>query len=174
MLAASGLLILAACASPPPAEPKGDMLAAPEEIASFNPPPAPQDPPPVPLDVAAERCREAQARGTPPLSPPSPRGLTPLVRDAPPYPLRGLAAEVEGRCDMTFDVAADGLVVPDSIVAECSSEIFVEVSIRAVERWCFAPAAADGDPGGWPGVRGPLRFDLSEEAPVTPAPSKTP
>ncbi len=161
LLAAGGLLALAACAAPP-AEPKVN-LAALEEIAN---------PPPLPLEVAAERCREAQTRGT--SASPARPGPTPIIRTMPNYPSGSLMRELEGSCTMTFDVASDGLVDAGSVVAECTDEMFVEPSIRAVERWCFAPASADSDPEQWSGVRSLLRFDIANDDPPVPTapPSK--
>jgi len=67
----------------------------------------------------------------------------PIVRIPPIYPPRALERGLEGYCGMQFDVGTDG--IPLNVRANfCTNNIFETNSIRAVERWRYAPRAENG------------------------------
>lgn len=87
---------------------------------------------------------------------------TPLVRIPPEYPRQALAEELEGRCTLTFDIQADGAVDAASIVADCSSPLFVEEATRAVGRWRYRPVLVDGQPVARQGIETTLDWRFAD------------
>ena len=88
--------------------------------------------------------------------------LASLPRTAPQYPLCALSYDLEGLCDMVFDVLADGTTA--NILPVCTSRVFERDAEAAVRSWTFEPPG-DG-PG--PAVVNRLVFKL-DEAPAVPA-----
>jgi protein TonB len=90
------------------------------------------------------------------------RAPIPLVRIAPDYPARALAQGLEGSCTVDYIILADGSVDPDAIVADCTHELFIEPAQRAVARWTFSPAIAEGAAVARTNFRSMLNFSLAE------------
>lgn len=95
--------------------------------------------------------------------------LIPIDRTGPDYPLCGLGYDLEGHCDMVFDVAADGTT--ENILPVCTNRIFERGAAAAVSRWTFQPP---GD-GPRPAVLNRLTFKVGDlrdaPAPVQPSPA---
>jgi outer membrane biosynthesis protein TonB len=91
--------------------------------------------------------------------------LTPIVRYGPQFPQCALSYDLEGHCEMVFDVLPDGTTA--NILPVCSSRLFERDSVSAVRRWTFEPP---GD-GPRPAVLNRLTFKLddSDAAPAPPA-----
>jgi protein TonB len=90
------------------------------------------------------------------------RAPIPLVRISPDYPGQALAQGLEGRCTVDYVVLADGSVDPESIAADCTSELFVEPARRAVARWTYSPAVAEGAAVARTPLASVLTFALAE------------
>ena len=72
----------------------------------------------------------------------SDRDAQPLVRLEPSYPMRAQERGIEGTCEFTFDVTAEG--TPTNIrFTDCPS-VFRREAQRAVERWRYEPKIVDG------------------------------
>lgn len=91
--------------------------------------------------------------------------LTPINRAGPRYPLCALDYDLEGYCDMVFDVLPDGTTA--NILPVCSNRIFERDAAYAVSRWTFAPP---GD-GLRPALVNRLVFKLEDiyTSPASPA-----
>jgi len=89
----------------------------------------------------------------------SDRDAQPLVRIPPSYPPRAAERGVEGHCDMEFDVTPEGQPYDIQALA-CTSTLFERTSIRAVERWKYAPKVVDGAPVSRSGVRTRITYQL--------------
>jgi hypothetical protein len=79
------------------------------------------------------------------------RGGVEIHADAPEVP-------VEAFCDMTFEVTAEGTVVVETIVADCTHEDYAEAAARAVATWAFEPTFVDGEPQARSEVVARVRF----------------
>ena len=88
--------------------------------------------------------------GAPPQRAPL-RGGVEILADAPEFP-------VEAFCDLRFEVTAEGTVVADSIVADCTHEEYAESAARAVATWAFEPTLVDGQPQARSEVVARVRF----------------
>ncbi len=73
----------------------------------------------------------------------SDRDEQPLVRLEPQYPRRAGERRLEGRCTVFFDVNADGTTA--NIRADCTAEVFVNASVRAVQGWRYQPRVVSGE-----------------------------
>ncbi len=91
----------------------------------------------------------------------SDRDAQPMVRIPPVYPPRAAEQGVQGNCIMNFDVSPDG--VPINIRASsCTSSLFERTSIRAVEKWKYAPKIVDGAPVSRTGVVTQIDYQLAD------------
>lgn len=89
------------------------------------------------------------------------RDAQPAIRFPGAYPPAAQQRGLEGECLMQFDVGPDGL--PFNIRAlDCSSGLFAAPSIRAVERWRYAPKIMDGAPVARTGVQSTLEYQLED------------
>lgn len=89
---------------------------------------------------------------------PSDTDPQPLIRVPPIMPLR---ATRSGRCQMGFDIGADG--IPFNIVASsCSEAVFRRDAIRAVGKWVYRPEIKDGLPVMQTGMTTTIRFRLMD------------
>jgi protein TonB len=89
------------------------------------------------------------------------RDAQPTMRFPGAYPPAAQQRGLEGECLMQFDVGPDG--APFNIRAlDCSSGLFAAPSIRAVERWRYAPKILDGAPVARTGVQTTLDYRLAD------------
>ncbi len=89
------------------------------------------------------------------------RDEQPLVRVPPIYPPRAAQRNLEGSCDITFDVNPDGSVTNAN--ATCTSALFSSASERAVEKWKYAPKVVDGEARMRRGLVVTLDFNLEDD-----------
>jgi outer membrane biosynthesis protein TonB len=96
--------------------------------------------------------------------------LEPLDLKAIHYPQCALSYDLEGHCDMVFDVLADGTTT--NILPICTSRVFEREATYAVSGWTFTPP---GD-GPRPAVVNRVQFKLGDldEVPVLPPPLSEP
>lgn len=87
------------------------------------------------------------------------REVQPLVRIDAAYPARALESGLEGECLMRFDVGADGTPINVEAVS-CSNGVFRTPSVRAVERWRYAPKIINGAAVTRPGVQTNIEYAL--------------
>jgi len=85
----------------------------------------------------------------------------PIVRVEPMYPRRAQSRGIEGYCDMEFTVMRTG-VVADVVATECTSSVFTNSSIKAVQKWKYKPRVVNGEPIDSPGVTTRLTFKFEE------------
>jgi protein TonB len=83
----------------------------------------------------------------------------PLVRIPPKMPPR---AERSGHCQMRFNVSPDGLPY-DVVATSCSQTLFARPSVKAVQKWKYAPKIQDGLAVGRTGVETRISFNLTDE-----------
>ena len=76
-------------------------------------------------------------------------------------PDRGPYATTVART-VDYVVLADGTVDPEAIVADCTHELFIEPAQRAVARWTYTPAIADGAAVARTPLTSMLTFSLAE------------
>lgn len=93
--------------------------------------------------------------------------LTPIVRYGPQFPRCALSYNIEGYCDMVFDVTADGKTA--NILPVCSSRIFEREAAYTVGRWTFEPPGE----GPRPAVLNRIVFKI-EDTYTAPAPPAEP
>lgn len=84
----------------------------------------------------------------------------PIVRVEPLYPRRAQSRGLEGYCDMTFTVLRTGEVA--DAMANCSSSVFENASVKAVLKWKYKPRVVNGEPIDSPGVETRLTFAFEE------------
>lgn len=89
----------------------------------------------------------------------SDRDAQPLVRIEPQYPPRAAERGLAGNCLMQFDVTPDGQPTNITVVS-CSSTLFQQTSIRAVERWRYEPRIEGGNAVWRRGVRTTLDYRM--------------
>jgi len=89
------------------------------------------------------------------------RVAQPLSPPAVSYPPRLAKAEVEGRCDVRFDVDVSGK--PHNVEADCTHKGFKREAERAVRRVLFAPEIIDGRPRARQNVIYPREFRLKTD-----------
>jgi protein TonB len=87
------------------------------------------------------------------------RDPQPLVRIPPQMPPR---AERSGHCQMQFNVSPEGAPY-DVVATSCSQSIFARPSVKAVQRWKYAPKIQDGIPVGRTGLETRISFNLTDE-----------
>lgn len=68
------------------------------------------------------------------------------------------ASSVDGVCNVQFDVAADGRVVAESIMADCNRAGLVEAAESTVAQWTYEPLVIDGEARAQPGMSATVRF----------------
>lgn len=83
--------------------------------------------------------------------------LRPLAVD---YPHRALSRGLEGECEIGFSIDAVGR--PFNIEANCSDQVFVRDSVRAVEQNQFAARIVDGVPVGQDNLVYPIQYRLDD------------
>jgi len=93
----------------------------------------------------------------------SDRDAQPLVRINPVYPPRAQERGVEGTCNMTFNVFADGTIDGDSIQARCTSSLFARAATRSVARWKYQPKIQNGEPVPRYNVHTEVVFEFGDE-----------
>ncbi|MBA4800576.1 MAG: energy transducer TonB [Euryhalocaulis sp.] len=84
----------------------------------------------------------------------------PLFRRAVAYPDRAAMQERSGYCDMTFGVNPRGET--ENISAECSSEVFKDMSVSTVKKWRYLPRIEGGKLKPRKGVKTRLNYTMSE------------
>jgi len=92
----------------------------------------------------------------------SDRDAQPLVRIPPQYPPRAAERGVEGSCDMSFNVFADGTIDGESIQARCTSSLFARAATRSVGRWKYQPKIQNGEAVPRYGVQTIVEFQLAD------------
>ena len=88
--------------------------------------------------------------------------IRPTVKQPPmvSFPRCATARGIEGRCEIYFNVLADG--TPDQITPVCSHRAFAREAQRAVTKAVYAPATVDGTPVEYHGIIRPIRFELED------------
>tara|TARA_Y100000052_G_scaffold26925_1_gene33025 strand:+ start:11180 stop:11698 length:519 start_codon:yes stop_codon:yes gene_type:complete len=76
----------------------------------------------------------------------------------PNYPKEAAMAGVEGRCDIYFDLSADG--VPTNIASACTNGVFTRDAQTAVRAMRVKPYTFEGEPVLVPGIMYPMTFNL--------------
>ena len=82
--------------------------------------------------------------------------LTSIRRTGPQYPLCALSYDLEGHCDMVFDVLPDGTTA--NILPVCTSRVFERDAVQAVRGWTFEPPGE----GLRPAILNRLMFTLGD------------
>ena len=91
------------------------------------------------------------------------RGVAPLVRVQPIYPMRAQRRGIEGWVEVEFTIAEDGRVLNPHIVAAEPSGTFDQATLKAVSRWRYQPQVIDGQPIRRPGIRVIIEFKLEQQ-----------
>jgi protein TonB len=168
-----------------PTEPGAAPLPRLEEPSPAEPPPFADAWSPVanleilpPLDLARsarpkppERAPDPPPAESHPVRPPPPVRATAipsatvteavaLTRPSPEYPPQAVDLGYEGRVVLLAEVRPDGSVGEITVQASSGHRILDEAARRALQRWIFAPARANGRPVRST-ARVPFRFDLS-------------
>jgi len=68
--------------------------------------------------------------------------LVPVFRQEPKYPLKAAQDRVEGYVQAKFDIQPDGSVHNITIIKSVPAGVFDQVSLRALEKWRYQPAAS--------------------------------
>jgi protein TonB len=106
------------------------------------------------MAIAAPTAVPSQMRAPPKLGgAPADRGLVPLVRLKPPYPMRAAQDGVEGYVRMRFDVDPDGHVKNISVIDAKPRGVFETAATRTMAKWRYRAKTVNGK-GVW--VRGPM------------------
>lgn len=86
----------------------------------------------------------------------------PVVKQPPmvSFPPCATARGIEGRCEIYFNVLADG--TPDQITPVCSHRAFAREAQRAVTKAIYTPATVNGVPVEYHGIVRPIRFELED------------
>ena len=96
---------------------------------------------------------------------------TPLVRIPPTIPARFLQGDVSGYCRVRFDIGPNGLPLNVS-TSLCTSKQLRSPSVKAVQKWKYAPKTQNGRAVSRSGLETTIRFDLKDErGEVLPLPS---
>ena len=86
----------------------------------------------------------------------------PLVRIPPVIPTRFLSGDVSGYCRVRFDISPNGK--PYNMVAIiCTNSQLERPSIRAVQKWKYAPKIQNGRAVKRSGMETTVRFNLKDE-----------
>ncbi len=88
--------------------------------------------------------------------------LVKRVMVPPVYPQRLLARGVEGYVDLQFDVTEYGATKNIIVLRSEPESAFDSAAIKAVERWRYRPAMADGMPVASNNVRERIRFTIEQ------------
>lgn len=110
-------------------------------------------------EAAAEQIADAEAEASTEAAKAKAGKAVPTRRPRPAYPEEALAQEIEGYCDVKFDLDVEG--VPFNISAACTDSIFERESVRAVKNARFEPTVVDGMPAIRKGVTYPLEYQLN-------------
>ena len=84
--------------------------------------------------------------------------VQPIQPPVPSYPLAALEANLEGACDVYFNVDEEGYTF--DIRARCSHQSFCDEAKRAMTEVVFAPLVKDGKPAIRENVVYPIEFTL--------------
>ena len=76
------------------------------------------------------------------------------------FPACATARGIEGRCEIYFNVLADG--TPGQITPVCTHRAFARAAERAVTRAAYAPATVNGEAVEYRGMVRPIRFKLED------------
>ena len=88
--------------------------------------------------------------------------MLPLVNIQPQYPTRAAQRGIEGWCQVSFTVTAEG-GVRDVVVVDAEPQgMFDRSSIRAAERFRFQPRVVNGEAVEVPNVQYVFRYQLEE------------
>lgn len=88
--------------------------------------------------------------------------MLPLVNIQPQYPTRAAQRGIEGWCQVSFTVTAEG-GVRDVVVVDAEPQgMFDRSSIRAAERFRFQPRVVNGEAVDVPNVQYVFRYQLEE------------
>lgn len=90
----------------------------------------------------------------------SDRDATPIRPPVLNYPARALQGNIEGDCDVSFNVDVRGR--PYDVDADCTSSLFEREALRAVRRVEFAPKIVRGQPAERRNVVYPITFRLPD------------
>ncbi|MDR0747646.1 MAG: energy transducer TonB [Helicobacteraceae bacterium] len=72
------------------------------------------------------------------------RGLIPISGLSPQYPRAAKMRGIEGEVELEFIIDESGKVRDVKVIAATNGDYFVDVAIRAVTRWRFAPKIVNG------------------------------
>ncbi|MGF1607605.1 MAG: energy transducer TonB [Rhodothalassiaceae bacterium] len=72
------------------------------------------------------------------------RGMTPLVRVAPMYPLAARMRKVEGSVIVEFDITAEGHTANAKVVSAEPPGFFEKAALDAIAKWRYRPRMIDG------------------------------
>ena len=110
-----------------------------------------------------QATEQRAALGFEPYGGPYPNGHVapePVSRVAPVFPTCAVVLEVEGECEVYFDIGRKG--APTNIFPLCSSPVFDTAARQTVARFQYRPATIDGEPVVYPGANARLVFALQE------------
>ena len=114
-------------------------------------------------EVAAEQIADAEALAEQQATEqaaqqPKVGKAVPTKAPRPAYPEEALAQDIEGLCDVKFDVDTEG--VPFNVTASCTDSVFERESVRALTQARFEKTLVDGQPAIRKGVTYPLEYKL--------------
>jgi protein TonB len=92
----------------------------------------------------------------------SDRDVLPLVRVAPDYPPRALAAGTQGWVQVQFSIAPTGAVRDPVVVASEPGSVFDEAALKAIARWRYNPRVEGGQAVERVGLQTVIRFALED------------
>ncbi|MGI9291710.1 MAG: energy transducer TonB [Gammaproteobacteria bacterium] len=85
----------------------------------------------------------------------------PIVKVAPIYPRRAQSRGLEGQCLVEYTVTSTG-ATRDAKIVECTSSLFANASIKAVEKFKYKPRVEDGVAKEVPGIQHIITFKLED------------
>jgi protein TonB len=92
----------------------------------------------------------------------SDRDVLPLVRVAPDYPPRALAAGTQGWVQVQFSITPTGAVRDPVVVASEPGSVFDEAALKAIARWRYNPRVEGGQAVERVGLQTVIRFALED------------